>query len=87
MKKLEWPDVGFSLLAVAALAALIIAALVICSPKAVDGYYLSHGSNNIHTASCVYAHWTWHVDELAFCSDDYQKVLDFAAKANQLVKR
>jgi hypothetical protein len=59
----------------------------ILSPKRVDGYYISHGGNNGSTAAtCVYAHWTWHWDELAFCSDDYQKALDFMNKADAEIK-
>lgn len=58
----------------------------IAAPKKVDGYYLSHGSSPASAATCVYAHWTWHMDEMAFCTDDYQKALDFVAKGNAATK-
>jgi hypothetical protein len=85
-KQWKWEDTWLSVLVLAALVAVGFVAVIIVAPKVVDGYYVSQGQQKA-SSSCVFAHWTWHVDELAFCSDDYQKVLDFAAKANQLVKR
>lgn len=46
---------------------------------------MSRGSNN-EGQVCVYAHWTWHVDEVAFCTDDYQKALAFTQTANANIK-
>lgn len=70
---------------------LIVAGMIagfIVAPKKVDGYYLSHGSSSTGQAAvCVYAHWTWHVDEMSFCTDDQQKALDFVAKANASIAK
>jgi hypothetical protein len=77
-----WHVVGISL--VLSLAVLI--GVLICAPKDVNYYYLSQGANS-GASACVYAHWTWHGDEKAFCSDDYNKALDFAARANNTVKK
>jgi hypothetical protein len=69
-------------------AALVIVGAVamifgwILAPKNVNYYYLSHGGGGVQNANCVFAHWTWHPDEVAFCTDDYQRALDFAARAN-----
>ena len=68
-------------LLVAILAAVGLGVKVAAAPKNVDYYYLSH-SNGSQVATCVYAHWTWHTDEVAFCTDDAVKALDFATKAN-----
>lgn len=74
-----WHGVG----AMFALAVLAAGTALFMAPKKVDGYYLSHGSSSGNVPStCVYAHWTWHVDEVAFCSDKYESALDFMAKAN-----
>jgi len=69
------------------LAAMVVAFIV--APKKVDGYYLSHGASGQggQAAVCVYAHWTWHMDELSFCTDDQQKALDFVAKANASIAK
>lgn len=63
------------------LAAFGMAILILCAPKNVDYYYLSHGGSQSNSY-CVYAHWTWHPDEIAYCTDDYERALDFTAKAN-----
>lgn len=77
---------------IAGMAGLLIVAGVVTvwifAPKKVDGYYLSHGSNATGQAAvCVYAHWTWHVDEMSFCTDDQQKALDFVTKANASIAK
>lgn len=60
----------------------------IMAPKKVDGYYLSHGGTSSGQAAvCVYAHWTWHLDEMSFCTDDQQKAIDFVAKANASIAK
>jgi hypothetical protein len=51
------------------------------APKNVDYYYMSHGSST-GPAVCVYAHWTWHQDEVTMCTDDAMRAEDFTAKAN-----
>lgn len=83
-KDWDWTDTWQVLMVMAFLAALGFGAKWITSPKNVDYYYLSHGSggNGNQASVCVYAHWTWHSDELSFCTDDQQKALDFVAKAN-----
>lgn len=57
------------------------------APKNVDYYYLSQGSGENHTATCVYAHWTWHPDEVSFCTDDRDKALDFVTRGNASLKK
>ena len=56
------------------------------SPKNVDYYYASSAGGET-LGFCVYAHWTWHVDEIAYCSDDKNNVLDFVARANATIPR
>lgn len=75
-----WPLVGVIALTIAVTCGLIL----FFAPKKVDGYYLSRGAGMGNV--CVYAHWTWHPDELAFCTDDYQKALDFVKQANSSIK-
>jgi hypothetical protein len=76
-----WQLFGMAILAAAA--TMLVA--FILSPKKVDGYYLSRGQNSTGNV-CVYAHWTWHTDELAFCTDRYADALEFATKANASMK-
>lgn len=86
--KWDWEDVGLSILAAAAIFVVILVALVSFSPKNVDYYYISTGASGGRPVSaCAYAHWTWHTDEIAYCSDDVNKVLDFTAKANATLKK
>ena len=82
---IDWEDIWCGVGVSVVVAALIFAGVALSAPHKVDGYYLSHGSENA-PAICVYSHWTWHQDEVAYCTDDYQKALDFATKANALVK-
>lgn len=59
----------------------------LAATKRVDGYYLSTAGNRQGgQATCVYAHWTWHSDELSFCTNNYQEALDFVAKANASIR-
>jgi hypothetical protein len=80
MKNWDWEDT-WQLLCVIALAALMafLVTLVI-SPKAVDDYYLSRGGSNLDVGTCVYAHWTWHTDEKAYCTNDAAQAVDLLAK-------
>jgi hypothetical protein len=49
--------------------------LLIClADKKVDDYYLSNAGSN--TLTCVYAHWTWHTDEKAFCTNDVPMAIE-----------
>jgi hypothetical protein len=80
----DWDDVWGCFFLLAALIALVTITIFCFAPKNVDYYYVSNGESG--TASCVYAHWTWHPDEKAFCSDDRERTLDFATKANQALR-
>lgn len=74
--------------AVGAVLLLGVAALGVTSISAehkVDGYYFSRGADS-STATCVWAHWTWHGDEKAFCTNNYSEAVDFAEKANASLK-
>lgn len=83
LKGWDWEDTGKAMALVFLLFAFGTVGAFILAPKNVDYYYLSHGSQTSGQASvCVYAHWTWHNDEISFCTDDQQKALDFVAKAN-----
>lgn len=66
-----------SILVIAAVAIVLgIVATLTFADKHIDGYYLSLGSNTYAgQTSCVWSHWTWHIDERAYCSDDIDKVL------------
>lgn len=82
-----WEDVFKGIGAIALLLAIFTAAYYLNADKKVDGYYFSRVNQSMGVSStCVYAHWTNHGDELAFCSANYQEAVDFAQKANQLVK-
>lgn len=76
-----WHVVGVILLLVAAFSTIVY----LSKEKKVDGYYLSRGGGS-NANVCVYAHWTWHLGELVFCTDDYQKALDFVKQANSTIK-
>jgi hypothetical protein len=78
-----WQVVGV----IVVLAILALSVTFISVDKKVDGYYMSHGSGGQTAGSCVWAHWTWHPDELAFCTEDYNKAIDFMTKANAGIKR
>jgi len=76
-----WDIVG----AILVVGAFALGATAIAAEHKVDGYYFSRGSGT-STATCVYAHWTWHNDETAFCTNNYQEAIDFAEKANASLK-
>jgi hypothetical protein len=75
-----WGVVGVLLVIVA----VIAGGVVFFAPKNVDYYYISRAGTQ--SVTCVYAHWTWHPDEIAFCTDDGMKATDFAARANASIK-
>lgn len=53
----------------------------------IDGYYISNAGTGSRTGVCACSHWTkWHADEIAYCSDDVNKVLDFVVKANTTIQ-
>ena len=73
----SWQAVGVALV----LAAATILGIFILSPHNVDYYYMSSQSTGTAGGYCVFAHWTRHGDEKAYCSDDKDKAIDFAVKA------
>jgi hypothetical protein len=84
----EISDTWSVLAMVLIIAAAILGGIAIFAPKNVDYYYLSTThSGNAGLGFCVYAHWTWHNDEIAYCTDDKDKALDFAAKANATIHK
>lgn len=82
---LYWEDIWASIGVLAVLTFGVFVTTVSFHAKNVDYYYLSVASGGGH-GICVEAHWTWHNDELAYCTDDKDKALDFAAKANAGLK-
>lgn len=85
-REFDWNNVWATLIAIAVLGGLGVLGMYIFAPKNVDYYYLStSNSGNRSLGFCAYAHWTWHTDEIAYCSDDKDKVLDFVAKANATI--
>ena len=82
----DWERLWALLLGVALFALIALGVASVIAPKNVDYYYASHGSG-AQSNTCVWAHWTWHTDEQAFCTDDYQRALDFLAKANGTIKK
>lgn len=82
----EMTDTWSALAMLLVIAAAILGCIVFFAPKNVDYYYISHGANQNQASTCVYAHWTWHTDEISFCTDDATKAEDFAAKANAGLK-
>lgn len=78
-----------SIIAVVVLGILIFAGFISAIAFThVDRYYAaSPRTGNIASVSCAWAHWTgWHIDEIAFCSDDANKVVEWVAKANAPLK-
>lgn len=76
-----WHGVGIT---VVLSAAIFLGSLTVAQKK-VDGYYLSRAGGS-SVATCVYAHWTWHVDEQAFCTNDNNEALDFVERANKTIR-
>ena len=87
-KNLDWGDVwavfGLGVAVAVASIALVFGASAIFSAHDVDYYYVSH-AGNAGPGICVFAHWTWHTDEPAFCGDA-ALALDFATKANAMLR-
>jgi hypothetical protein len=87
-KNWEWEDswrlLGYVVVASVFIVALTLGIALSVQPHNVDYYYVSHASNP-GPGICVYAHWTWHTDEAAYCGDS-AAALDFAAKANAMLR-
>ena len=81
-------DFAWGAFGMAVLATLIVLAVTfVLKEKKVDGYYMSAGGNSTRTEmTCVYAHWTWHPDELAFCTNDVNKAIEAVRQLNQTVR-
>lgn len=54
----------------------------------VDRYYVpSTQTRQVSSVTCAWAHWTGlHPDEIAYCTDDASKAVDWVAKANASLK-
>ena len=83
---LDWEDVWCGVLVLLVLGAGVFAGVFAFMPKNVDYYYLSIAGSD-HVATCVDAHWTWHADEAAFCSNDYRQALELVKAANESLPR
>ncbi len=77
-----WENICKAVGTLVVLAGATLLLIIILAPKNVDYYYASRGDHDSNPGICVYAHWTWHSDEVVYCSDDKDKVLDFIVKAN-----
>jgi hypothetical protein len=78
----DWEDVWHAVGITVVACFVVLFGVWVFAPKNVDYYYLSTG-NNAHFGYCVYAHWTWHQDEVSYCTDDRDRAIDFTIKANQ----
>jgi hypothetical protein len=84
-KNWEWEDSWKALGMALVIAVATTAGIFLFTTHNVDYYYLSSSSTGEASGYCVYAHWTWHGDEKAYCSDDKDKAIDFAAKATAIL--
>jgi hypothetical protein len=84
---MNWGSIWNGIAAILVLAVAGLGVTYVFAPKNVDYYYLStENSGSRGLGFCVYAHWTWHTDEIAYCTDDKDRALEFAAKANSSIK-
>lgn len=74
----DWEHAAGSVVFSAAVLAVIFGTVCMFQDHRVDGYYVHAETHQV----CAYAHWTWHPDESAYCSDDVQRVLAFIKEAN-----
>ncbi|HEX5426569.1 MAG TPA: hypothetical protein VFW94_23680 [Candidatus Acidoferrales bacterium] len=81
----DWEDLWLGLLAAVAVGVLLSVGVIAFAPHNVDYYYVSRGTSG-DTGTCVWAHWTWHTDEKAWCTNDPAQALDFAAKATAALR-
>lgn len=80
---------GKSVVALVALGILSIAGFISAiAISHADRYYVSSPrTGSVSSVTCAYSHWTGlHVDEISFCSDDANKVIEWVAKANASLK-
>lgn len=81
----DWNEIWASVGVLTVLLFVAFLGILAFAPKNVDYYYLTT-ANTQHSTTCVDAHWTWHTDEVAFCTDDKDKALDFVTRANASLK-
>ena len=87
MSDWDWDQIGLAIIAVVVIAFATLGVIALAAPHNVDYYYLSKGGmENSGQATCVQAHWTWHTDEISYCTNDAQQALDFVTKANASLK-
>jgi hypothetical protein len=77
-----WPNVFSVLGVIVGCAILTIILWAITATKDVKYYYAGEGVKGV----CVKASRSWQIDDTVFCSDDYNKVVDFVNKANMSLK-
>lgn len=82
---MDWEEIWMWILVCCVIVASALLVTVLLAPHNVDYYYVSQPASS-GTATCVYAHWTWHGDERAFCTNDVSAAIDFAQKATLALK-
>lgn len=90
---MSWkPDYGYpdkSIIALVVIGVLLVAGFISAFSLAhVDRYYVSSTqTRQVSSVTCAWAHWTgWHPDEIAYCSDDAAKTVEWVTKANASLK-
>lgn len=83
---MNFDDIWQGVAVAVVLAAAAISGKALVSEHRVDGYYLSHTSAS-QSATCIVAHWTWHPDEIAFCTNSPQEALEVLERANATVRK
>ena len=78
----DWDDVWLGLVFMVACCGVVLVMSFAFHKKDVNYYYVETGGNQ--PVTCAKAHWIWNADAVAYCSDDYLKVLDFVQKANMV---
>jgi hypothetical protein len=84
----DWEDAWILLGFVAVIALFTVLIVFVVVSPTLRGYYLSppSGHGNV-PAVCVCAEWRWLEDDVVFCSDDYNKALDFVERANKTLRK
>lgn len=76
----SWEDTWMAALLGAVLFGIVLFGTWAFSTKDVQYYYLNDSQSK---GTCVAAKWQWNPDQTVYCSDDYQRAMDFLSKANQ----